>query len=97
MRHYILDENREPVLEPDLFKWGRWLETANRKIGDSTVGDAQISTVFLGLDHGFSGGDPILFETMIFGGRHDEYQERYTTREDALKGHRAAVQMVESS
>ena len=49
-----------------------------------------VSTVFLGLDHAFDGGTPLLFETMIFGGEHDEYQERYATWDEAEAGHLVA-------
>jgi hypothetical protein len=52
----------------------------------------EVSTVMLGTDHGFGmGGPPILFETMIFGGEHDEYQERYSTRAEAESGHSKAL------
>lgn len=70
-----------------------------------------VSTVWLGIDHGFStmfsGGPhvPVIFETMIFapgdvrlGGDDDldEYQERYATEEAAQAGHdRALAAMVE--
>lgn len=51
-----------------------------------------VSTVFLGLDHNFFGrGDPILWETMIFGGVNDFGQWRYDSREAALAGHAEAV------
>lgn len=55
-----------------------------------------VSTVFLWLDHGWGGGPPILFETMIFGGEHDGYQDRYCTHEEVLEGHAKAVKLVES-
>ena len=42
-------------------------------------------------------GEPILWETMIFGGEHDQYQERYTNRHAALAGHDRAVAMVRDS
>ena len=54
-----------------------------------------ISTVFLGLDHAWGDGPPLLFETMIFGGSHDQYQERYSSKKEALAGHKQAVAMVE--
>lgn len=50
-----------------------------------------MSTVFLGLDHNFSGGEPILFETMIFGGPLDGEQRRYHTYDQAERGHTEAV------
>jgi hypothetical protein len=64
------------------------------------IGEASISTVFLSLDHGvsrFFGGEglPVLFETMIFGGEHGDYQERYSTYDEAEEGHRKAVEMVD--
>ena len=52
-----------------------------------------VSTVFLGLDHGF-GGVPMLFETMIFGGKHDMFQERYTSLQEAEEGHALALELV---
>jgi len=55
-----------------------------------------ISTVFLGLDHSFGKGPPLLFETMIFGGKFDSYQERYSTWEQAEAGHLRAIMAVES-
>jgi hypothetical protein len=56
------------------------------------VGDAHVSTVFLGIDHNFTGeGPPVLYETTVFGGPEDDYQERYTSRELAEAGHRAVV------
>ena len=93
---YILDENGQPALEPDLITWAKWFETADRSVASTTLTKygVQISTVFLGLDHSFGGDTPILFETMIFGGEHDEWMQRYATREEALKGHDIAVSMI---
>jgi hypothetical protein len=31
---------------------------------------------------------------MIFGGEHNEYQERYSTWEEAEEGHKRAVAMI---
>ena len=93
---YIL-KGKKPIQEKDLMKWARWFETANRHVGDDMVGEVHVSTVFLGLDHSFNFNKkhvPILFETMIFGGKHDEYQERYATWEEAEKGHKKAMDLV---
>lgn len=51
----------------------------------------EVSTVFLGLDHGWGDGPPILFETMTFGGPHDGDCERYSTWNEAVVGHERAV------
>ena len=92
---YIL-VNGEPQACEDLLTWARWFEEASeeRIVAQDRIGDVRISTVFLGLDHSFGQGDPLLFETMIFGGAHDQYQRRYLTREAAIKGHAEAVRLV---
>lgn len=60
--------------------------------------DIMVSTVLLVLDHSFTtDGPPLIFETMVFGGEHNEYQERYATREQAEAGHAVAVKLVKGS
>lgn len=97
--YYILDENNEPVLCEDLIEWAMWMGKSNRVVALDTIDNIRISTVFLGLDHSFDiiGDEPILFETMIFGGEFDEYQNRYSSRVEALIGHQKAVQKVKNS
>lgn len=96
MSNYILD-GKIPVLEPDIIKWAQWYEKADRHVkNDYLPNDIHVSTVFLGIDHNWGGGNPILFETMIFGGEHNEYQERYETWEEAEAGHQRAIELVYS-
>jgi hypothetical protein len=95
---YILDDDGNCGAEPDLMRWAKWLETADRHLARDDIGfDVWVSTVFLGLDHSFGGGPPVLWETMIFGGPHDQYQDRHTSRDDALAGHAAAVALARSA
>ena len=94
MDRYILD-GRMPVPEPDLIRWAVWYEDPDdRRVAKDERDGVQVSTVFLGLDHGWGDGPPILFETMIFGGPHNKYQERYATWEEAEAGHARAVKMA---
>lgn len=93
--NYILDDTGNPVLCNDILAWGRWFETADRTVEKTQIGDVLVSTAFLSLDHRWDvSGMPVLYETMIFGGQHSDYQERYTTREEAVEGHRRAVALV---
>lgn len=85
--HYILDDNGDPVGPVDWRTWAEWFSTADRVAARTEVGDAVVSTVFLSLDHAFMGGPPILYETMIFGGKHKEAQWRYRNRWEALAHH----------
>ena len=58
------------------------------KLDEFNDGAVRVSTVFLlGINHAFGGEHPLLFETMIFGGPMDEYQDRYSTWEEAEAGH----------
>lgn len=92
---YILDDNGTPVAEPDLLAWGKWMQSVERHVAnDFLPGDIHVSTVFLGLDHSFGDGPPLIYETMIFGGEHDQYQERYSTRDEALAGHATALNLA---
>jgi len=95
MRKYIL-EGKEPKLVEDVEEWGKWFETADRCVAQTILpSGVRVSTVFLGLDHSFSDGKPILFETMVFGKcKFDEYQERYSTWEEAEAGHQQALTKV---
>jgi hypothetical protein len=96
MAWYILDENNKPI-RSTIVDCGEWLEeNPERKAvkQENVNDDIHVSTVFLGLDHAWNSGIPVLWETMIFGGEHDQYQERYTSYEDALEGHQIALNLV---
>jgi hypothetical protein len=95
--YYILNPDGTVSPERDLLKWARWFETNDRHIAHDCLFDhtVRVSTVFLGLDHNFRGsGPPILFETMIFGGPHEGYQDRYASRDEALLGHAKALALA---
>lgn len=94
---YILNGQGDPVPEPDTLRWAEWFEhSANqRRVAFTQVEEGiKVSTVFLGLDHSFVGGPPVLWETMIFGGNHDQDMWRYTSKADALLGHEQAVRIA---
>jgi hypothetical protein len=96
MKNYILD-GKTPKPVDNFMEFARWYETADRHVKRTELpGGIVVSTVFLGLDHRWHtmDGPPILFETMIFGGDHDEFQNRYSTWEEAEKGHEEAVSIA---
>lgn len=75
--------------------WAKDFENRkDRRIGLDKVNGYRISTVWLGLDHSFMNGKPLIFETMVFKG--DSYaeldMERYSTEQEAKEGH---LRMVE--
>jgi hypothetical protein len=76
-------------------QWARTLEHDRRVAFDALPG-CEISTVWLGIDHNFGKGPPLIFETMIFGGPDDldRSQWRYATEEEARAGHVRAVELA---
>jgi len=95
MKRYILDENGAPVIEPDLMKWGQWMERGIRRVAQETILESTVSTVFIGTDHGYGESTPILWETMVFGGPLDQEQTRCAgSRADAEAMHREMVEKV---
>jgi len=55
----------------------------------------EVSTVFLCFDHGHdSTKPPVVFESLIFGGPHDDWMRRYTTWDEAEAGHAEMVDVV---
>lgn len=76
-------------------EWARG-DVEDFRVGLTTLDtDEEVSTVFLGLDHNWTNqGPPLLFETMIFGGKYDQYQIRYSTWEQAETGHNRIVESL---
>ena len=104
--YWILDADGEPRPVADVQTWAIWFEQATADGSrvllhdrDERPGapDVLVSTVFLGLDHAFGSGPPLLWETMILGGVHDGYQRRYSTRDAAIAGHRVACALMNES
>lgn len=88
-RYFDIDGN--PI---DLMTWGQSVGT--KHIGSNHVCDIHVSTVWLGLDHNWGDGPPLIFETMVFGYGDDEYQWRYSTKEDAAAGHAEVLAAVQA-
>jgi len=96
---YVLDERGEPIPATSLLQWGRWMEIAARHVALTVFPGGRVSTIFLGLDVNFwrrpedvpLDYQPLLWETIVFRGGEIEEQRRYTSRADALEGHRALV------
>lgn len=64
--YYILDG--KTTVAATLREWTRWMEANHnkRRVAQDTVDRYWISTVFLGLNHSWGDGPPLLFETLVF-------------------------------
>jgi hypothetical protein len=95
MGNYILGiDGRTPVKCDDVLEWAKHFNKEERTVQKTKIGNVEVSTVFLGIDHRFTeDGPPILFETMIFGDkRFEDFQERYCTYDEAIAGHKEAIE-----
>jgi hypothetical protein len=102
MSWYILTTDNQPVAV-SVREAAQWMdENPDRvhvgfdEMKDYNGHDVRVSTVFLGLDHSWNRTGLVLWETMIFGGDHDQnYQERYSSYEDAVEGHQNAIDFIQ--
>lgn len=63
-----------------------------RRLAESTLPNgAWVSTVWLGIDHQFGKGPPLIFETMVFLGGDSLDCRRYSTEAEAFAGHSEVV------
>jgi hypothetical protein len=94
MRYY--NRAGEPI---SYVQWRRLFEDKRYQVVRQTeVGEVMVSTVWLGMDHGWGEEHgPIIFETMIFGleGDQDAEQYRYADEETALVDHEHLVQQLQ--
>ena len=95
--YYILNgHDVEPV--DDILVWGKMLENHEaRHVAETEIGDVQVSTVFLGMNHNWGDGPPLLFQTMVFGGKLDLELEQYSTWDEAERGHAAMAERVRAT
>lgn len=101
------------VVKCNTMTWARWFEAASRlpgpngspterHVGHDDCGFCVVSTVFLGMDHGWGWGQEQWFETMVFAKNPDDPNRlgrdldgnRYTTYAEAEAGHAAVVNRI---
>lgn len=81
-----------------LFEWARLNEDDEyKRIAHTVVRGREVSTIWLGLDHGFGMREhPIIFETMVFDSNGRELDiARYPFEKMARAGHASLVLKVE--
>jgi hypothetical protein len=97
-RRLYYDRDGQPMR---LYDWAQRFEDMDyKRVAFDQVDDIDVSTVWLGLDHNFSGdGALLIFETIVFGGPPDVDNEtqRYATEEEARAGHAELLERVRSA
>lgn len=80
-------------------EWARLFELDGYKrvLLTELLDGGEVSTVWLGLNHSWRAGEaPLIFETMVFGGPHDQDQWRWHTQEEAEAGHTWIVAQLDA-
>jgi hypothetical protein len=98
LKFFILKDRQ--VVPATMEEWSRFLMSPERIVAvwEFAEGSVTVSTVFLGLDH-MQLYRPVgyglqVFETMVFGGPLDQYQERSSTWQEAEQIHERVCAMV---
>lgn len=82
---------------------GMWCALGKRSkykiVQQDIIRNLQASTVWLGMNHSIFEKEPMIFETMVFDisgrlFRSQGYQQRYTTEQEAMQGHKEAVKWI---
>ncbi len=93
--YYLKGKECIPIENPDdVLQWAKAFEQNNRILQQDTIGDVFVSTVFLGLDHQYDEGPPLLFETMTFKNGSSKDMKRYSTYDEAILGHRETLKKL---
>lgn len=92
VRYFDRDGSPIPMLT-----WARKLEDRDYcRVARTTVREGvDVSTVWLGLNHRWDDGAPLIFETMVFRAGHGRDYQRYSTLAEAQAGHEVAVLAVQ--
>ncbi len=96
MSKYYLNEDKT-YRPAELIEWATQLEHMDNHVACEVVLCKTVSTIWLGLDHGFREERPLVFETMVFSeydSGTDIYMDRYSTWDEAVEGHQKAVEWV---
>jgi hypothetical protein len=95
---FILDGHQAVPTESWL-EWHKCFRDSEKRIvGRTEIGKITISTVFLGMDHGWGPrSEGLVFETMVFGyDGNENMTTRYRTWEEAENGHKRIVEEMKA-
>lgn len=89
------DKDGSPLSREEFFT--KKSDEAYSRIGWTSLSDDDeefVSTVWLGINHAFGPGKPVIFETMAYYDNDWQECRRYTDEKDAKKGHAEMVAEV---
>ena len=98
MARYFILRGSDIIEEPEYSVWAEWYETLYDKVrcvAHTELDHCTVTTDFLAMSMGLGEATPpMIFETRVRGCWLDDAAERYTTLEEARKGHEQWVDRV---
>lgn len=88
-------ENKVPVPVATLVQWNTKLTGVSKVVKQTDMRFVFISTVFTGVNKART-GNPLVFETRVWGGYYDGYIRRYSTWNEAENGHSEICKMIKT-
>jgi hypothetical protein len=87
----------EPIFDtdllPDFMQWAMLFEQTDRHVAVTrTLYGERLSTVYLGMEHGFVNGKALIFETMLFAPEDEQGPRLRLTRTDLTREEREAYE-----
>lgn len=97
--HWYILKDKVPVPCAGLLAYAAWAAANERQriVGHDEIDGVMTSTVFLGFNHRFQDRErlpPVLFETMVLGGKYDGLRIRTCTWHEAEEAHTDAWDVV---
>lgn len=101
MKYILKDKIAYPC--DSLQEWAEFMECGERRVAETSIENVWVSTIFLGLNHNFGGGEPLLFETMVFMREEgalssNDFEPMFRTSNwgDAEQAHKKMVERMEA-
>ena len=95
-QHYVLLDGTTTPMPADILSYLAWAKTNSRTVSSHVLDDCRVSTMFMCLNLRMAPGPPLLFETLILGGKFDGWLWQYQTWEAASAFHDRVVACIES-
>ena len=94
MKTYILKERQ--AVPVGFCKWAIWFQehVESRIVAKTRIGVADVLTLFVGLHCGPESGPPLIFETMVTNGSMDGECVKYSSWEQAERGHQMTIEQL---
>jgi hypothetical protein len=95
---YKLDAEHRVVPAKNDDAWFDWCsDIANRRVALTEISaDLEVVTSFLGLDLSFGQQDPpVVFETLVCGGKYDGFNLRASSWDEAQLAHQAVLNVLQ--